>query len=220
MLHTSNLKTLDTSSLTSVFQNDEAPAARDARAELRKGLRLVTKEQRRRQLTLTNSRRAAEQLKRLPARCETVHLVLKANNFAPFDLLPAFIELAGRPATEVWLTSLGINDRHVQALDELLTAGKIKRCSLLLSHYFSKVDSAEYCHAVHVLTKHGGTVRAERSHAKLILARFGRTQHIVCESSGNLRSCRSIEQAAIFNDAKLFAFHRGWIEELLSETSQ
>lgn len=195
------------------------------RATLESGRALVTKQTRRRQfITIANVGHAAKQLAKLPAADETIHLVIRANHFAPFDLLPAFIELAGQPAAEVILCSLGINDRHTEALDRMLTAGQVKRCDLLLSHYFSKVDAEEYARAAAVITKHGGQVAALRSHAKLILARFearpkSRTpaRHIVCESSANLRSCRSIEQAAIFNDRALFDFHAGWVRELIAK---
>ena len=216
-MHTNPLKTIAVADLQTALPGTNVETTPRASSRNR---RLLTKEEKRTHVTLRNTQRAADQIAKLPDRHESVHLVLKAYHFAPFDLLPAFIEMAGKPATEVLLASLGINSRHVEALDRLIAARKIKRCSLLLSHYFSKVDGAEYAHAVQEIEKPGGQARGVRSHEKRILARFGRDTHLVCESSGNLRSCRSIEQCVIFNDARLFRWHAAWIRELLESPKE
>jgi hypothetical protein len=39
---------------------------------------------------------------------------------------------------------------------------------------------------------------------------------LVCESSGNMRSCKSGEQLCLTHDASLLTFHERWIDEVLS----
>lgn len=211
-LDIARLKPLDTTTLRPLFpRSPPAPPMLSATRVIR------TVQEKRQFATLRNAQRAAATIRRIPSKRESVHLVLRANYFAPFDVLPAFCQLAGEPAREVFLCSLGINGRHIQALDGMLASGTIRQCSILLSDYFSKVDADEYQHAVAVIEKHGGRVAARRSHAKLILARFAGGTHLVCESSGNLRSCRSIEQCTVFNSRSLFRFHKKWILEMLAQ---
>ena len=55
------------------------------------------------------------------------------------------------------------------------------------------------------------------THAKVVLMETSTGGAYVVESSANLRSCASIEQITLTNDAALLAFHRYWINEILTE---
>jgi len=208
MLH--QLPTFDAAKLATVFP-DQTTA--DLRPMI-EGSSIRTKEAKRRFVTVRNTRRAAEAIGRLPGDDEAVHLWLQANAFALFDVVPAMLDLAGRPADECILASLGIASRHVEALDVLFTTKRIKSATLVLSHYFSKVDKGEWSEAEAMFKRHGFAVGAARSHAKIIGLKFGHDHYIV-ESSGNLRSCKAAEVATITKNRALYRWHRAKILEML-----
>lgn len=56
-----------------------------------------------------------------------------------------------------------------------------------------------------------------RNHAKIILAEMVDGRCFVWESSANMRSCRNIESYVLTQDVDLLLFHRGWMNELLSQ---
>jgi hypothetical protein len=211
-----DLKAIDTADLPTVFPGQQTADLRPmARARS-----LRTKIDRHRFQTARNTKRAAAQIGRLPEPGEALHLLLQANAFALFDALPAVLEIVGRPADEVLLATLGINERHLAKLDELFTTGQIRHCSLLLSHYFSRCDQGQFRQAVALFGRHGFPIKEARSHAKVIALRFGRQKHVVIESSGNLRSCRAAEVATMYDSRELFDWHAEWIREMLTGGSK
>lgn len=199
---------LDLSSLQTIFPSTAAPTSRDVRAD-----RLVTKVNRRRFATVANCKKAAKQIGKLPGPGEALHLLLAANAFACFDILPALIELVGRPATAVRLATLGINDRHVEHMDRMASCGLLRDVGMVASEYFRAADPEQFQHAGRVFAKHGFRLAAARSHAKIIAVQFGKLAY-VCESSGNLRSCRAAEQMTIFCSPDLYRWHASWIDKL------
>src|SRR6187399_1628187 len=109
MLHTIDpfaaIKPLDVSRFASLTpQGAPVDSTTDANVMIDAGRTLRRKVERRRFVTVRNSKRAAEQIgRRLPGRGEVIHMLLRANAWACYDALPAIISLAGRPATEVIL---------------------------------------------------------------------------------------------------------------------
>ncbi len=62
------------------------------------------------------------------------------------------------------------------------------------------------------LPARGGWYHATRSHAKLLLFALSDGRHFTVETSGNMRTCRSIEQFVLTHDQELFEFHARWME--------
>jgi hypothetical protein len=60
-------------------------------------------------------------------------------------------------------------------------------------------------------------VAVVRNHAKIILAEMVDGRCFAWESSANMRSCRNIESYVLTQDRDLLEFHRGWMQELLSQ---
>ena len=57
------------------------------------------------------------------------------------------------------------------------------------------------------------------THAKVLLIELTDGRSFTVESSANLRSCSSIEQITMTQDAALTTFHRTWIDEILTEAT-
>ncbi len=205
------LKTLDTTALRSIFEPERVTNDQ----MISEGRTIRSKVDRRRFVTVRNASRAAQQIGKLPTTGEVVHLLLRANSFSCFDVLPAMIELAGRPADDVVLATLGVNERAAEELDRLGTSGTIKNCRMILSHYFRSVDPQPFAVTSQVFQRHHWQLGVCRSHAKLIMARFGR-DHYVAAGSGNLRSCRSVENMDISNDRRLYKFYADFVDEMLA----
>lgn len=212
------LKTFEMCDIAPFFSGVEESKLANVDLRLERGQCTITKQQKRRTADLVRRAKAAEQIGRLPGRDESLHCVLNGE-FALWDFVPAAIELSGQKISELTIATLGFSKRNCEALDELIGAGQVKRVAILCSHYFSAADSEIYAHMTELAAKHDFPIAAMRTHAKLLLMALGK-RRIVIESSANLRSCHNCEQATIFDNPKLFRFHRDWIHGLLARGSQ
>ena len=155
---------------------------------------------------------AREVLTELPRRDETLHL-LHVGNFDGIDLLTVALELI-RPATvpHMRIASLGLNDRTLDVLLRFMDSGSVGTLTLLLSHYFRHADPSIYNRTHSEVTRRAGRVAIARSHCKVWVMR-----DYVFAGSGNLRSCKSLEQVDIAHDGTLADFHSQWIDQLVTE---
>lgn len=160
------------------------------------------------------ARNAAEALAGLPADGETWHYLM-TGDYDSFDLVPAMLDHA-RPALieDLHLATLGFNHVNARRLLELMDAGAVRRCTMIVSLFYeADPKEADTCYTLaRELPARGGWYCATRSHAKIIAARFTDGRCFVIESSANLRTCRNLEQFAITQDRGLFDFHRQWME--------
>jgi hypothetical protein len=79
----------------------------------------------------------------------------------------------------------------------------------------AKANAKVYAQAREELAEQrGGTVAAARAHCKVSVLDFADGARLVFEGSGNLSSCRTVEQVACINDHGLAAFHGAWIDRL------
>jgi hypothetical protein len=194
-----------------------ADAGRNATVELAAGLRFSRRAKKRQTMHLLHVANAAEHLRRLPDDGETIHAVMKGNYHA-WDLVPAVLQLA-TPATIAYLgiATLGFNRANAQELVDLLDKGHVSKVDFICSTYFRGNSADEYTQLHGALTSRGHRCVAIRSHAKVILFQMTDGAAYVIESSANLRSCRAIEQFTLTADPGLLAFHREWIEQLITE---
>jgi len=156
---------------------------------------------------------ATRLIRTLPEPDETVHCVMDGT-FNGIALVPAVIELAGKPAEEIIITTLGFNLRNVECLIELAEKGQIKRLSMVCSDYYEKANKAEYAQAKARLDSISATIRSSMNHSKIILFNFPDAAYAV-ESSANLRSCNNLENFCLTNSRPLFEFHKSWIGRML-----
>ena len=209
------MKQFDTNALKPFYAGvDEAKLA-NVNLRLDHGRTTTTTQHRRRMATLDKVTAAAAQIGNLPGPGEALHCVLNGT-FALFDFIPAAIQLAGAPIEELMIATLGFSARNVAALGQLIVAGDVRRLSILCSHFFAAQDAEIYSAAVELCQKHRFPIAAMRTHAKLLLMQIG-DRRLVVESSANLRSCHNVEQATVFDDPGLYAFHHEWIHKLLTQ---
>jgi len=179
-------------------QDSEKPALKPAWATVNLPRKLTFREKPTKRVFYDYSEvdNAINLLERLPSPGETVHAVMDSH-FKGIDLVPAILRLAGVPASELIVTTLGFNRRDAACLCELVQRGEIHRLSMVCSNFFAEKDKGAYDYAL-------GS-----------FADFGPTHFYTVESSANLRSCNNFEQFALTNSPELFAFHRSWVSKML-----
>ncbi len=115
------------------------------------------------------------------------------------------------------ICTLGFSAANLAELLTMLDAGQVERVDFVYSLYFRSVEH-EACDRLAIeLARRGQRVVALRTHAKILLLETTAGGCYTIESSANLRSCRNVEQSTFTNDPALLKFHRGWLEELLTE---
>jgi hypothetical protein len=160
---------------------------------------------------------AAEALGKMPADGEAIHIVI-SGRFALWDFTPAILNLSGSSIDTLHVATLGFSKRNIAKMCEMLDTGKIGTVHLLCSHYFAGTSGPIYNFAVQEFaSRPAAKFLSVRTHAKMILIALADGRRLVIESSANLRSCKNIEQASVFADAALHAFHKCWIESLFAE---
>jgi hypothetical protein len=208
------LPTLDAAALPSLF----APAVADVdkarqlstdRRHVRRSGKAVMLDARR----LVN---ALEHIGRLPDPREAFHLITE-KRYSMMHVIPATLHLV-EPATIRYLAvvTLSFSQANMVDLLALLDSGQIGKLDFLYSVYFRSNNKADCQRLADELTARGQRVYAGLIHAKLLLLELSDGRALVVESSANLRSCASIEQIMLTQDAALLAFHRQWIDDLLS----
>lgn len=178
--------------------------------------RTTTTTKRRRFYDLRNVPNAVGLIRPLPDLHETVHAIM-GGDFAAWDLVPAILNLASKPALELVIATLGFNSKNNYHLGTLLEQKQIGKALVLCSDYFSKSDSSTFQEAKIRLESMGSFIVSTRTHAKIIAINFGQAAYVV-EGSANMRSCNNLEQITISNNQELFNFHTKWIKEAAGMT--
>jgi hypothetical protein len=170
-------------------------------------------------------RRAAEALGHLPARGESVHFLIESY-FDPADLIAVVVEHALTVCTHLRTATLSFSTRNVRQLVGLIDRGLVRRLTLLCSDWMAKANAKVYALAVEELAaKRGAVVASARSHCKVSVLDFGTFDDgtpdaLVFEGSGNLSSCRTIEQVTCIRDAGLAEWHSRWVDRLAAREPQ
>lgn len=146
----------------------------------------------------------------IPRKGETIHAVVRGD-FVFCDIIPIFLE---SPAKKVAIATLGLSLNNAKLLQGLLETGKIEELSVIVSHYFSRVDKDSTFAEVSSILK--GAIHVARCHAKIILIDAQPNAYVLA-GSANLRSSDNIEQFSAWNDKELLDWHFSWMEELKNE---
>jgi hypothetical protein len=157
---------------------------------------------------------AIEDISELPQPGEVVHM-LTAKRFALIDVIEAVLHFRA-PARIKFLgiCTLGFSTANVERLAAMLDSHQVELLDFVFSVYFKSLEKANCERLAAELGRRGARIIALLQHAKILVIETTDGQSYVIESSANLRSCASLEQLAIFNDADLAAFHKMWIDSL------
>jgi len=178
--------------------------------------RLTRRDAKRRLLDATAAANAVRELGSLPARGESLHVVMRGN-FHFWSIVPAVVALARPARVEVLhVATLGTNKANTASLCALLDAGDVRRCVFLASCYFRDASASIWGDLKAALAERGHRAAAVRNHAKVILFKLDDGRAIAVEGSANLRSCNNLEQFAMTADEDLRAFHARWIDEAVA----
>jgi len=157
---------------------------------------------------------AQDVIRNLPGPGDTVHAVLRGN-FVVGDMLPYLLTFTGY-CPLLRISSLSVSDHNAETLRDLVTAGKVGRTMLIVSHWFKGGHEAGAFRSITNIIGDTGDIKATRCHAKMILIRSA-DFNLVLAGSANLRSSDSLEQITIHNDPEVYDFHAAWMDEMRDE---
>ena len=140
---------------------------------------------------------------------DRLHAVIPGN----FVFAEILTQLAERMKPEsVTIATLSLAKQNVDALAAALDAGHIGRINFLISEYFAATNKQIMAHMEQAAQNRRWRIGTKRTHAKIATLD---TNHLVIETSANLRSSQNVEQLSVFRDRELHNFHVGWIAELM-----
>lgn len=202
-------------------EREDTPAAKSTEraGKLKRDLLHRRRVAKRALIDARREKNAIEHIIQLPDENESLHFVIDGR-FEPCDLIPATRRLSD-PAVidDLVITTLGLNSDNIATIARGLDQGKIKRATVIVSHYFKKAEPALYEMLRSEIEPRGGKVYGLRTHSKLILMEMSDGRCFTIEGSGNLRSCKSVEQFCFSNDRDLLSFHRTWLADFIASTS-
>lgn len=143
---------------------------------------------------------------------DRTHVILRGD-FVLCDLIPAIIDARGR-CPHLHVATLGLSSANADQIARLIGLGKLGGATLVVSHYFAKVDKATTFREVVARLDGIASLKVTRNHCKVICLPTDRGDNLVIEGSANLRSSDNIEQIVITNDAETLRFHVDWMNEL------
>jgi hypothetical protein len=157
-------------------------------------------------------RRAKDAIGQLPQEGEAVHFLIEAY-FDPADLIEVACRAHPVPCAHLRTATLSFSGRNVRQMVGLIDAEMVRKLTLLCSDWMAKANAKVYAQAREELAEQrGATVAAARAHCKVSVLDFADGARLVFEGSGNLSSCRTIEQVACIRDDGLADFHAQWID--------
>jgi hypothetical protein len=215
----SELPTMNVNEMKPIFDPLEGVQA-DARRQLSASKSHRRRPPRRRLLDLRQQTAAAAAIGVLPLPGETVHLVCDGS-YKSWHHIPVILEQIA-PAKLVYLGifTLSFSQENISELCRMMDVGQVEALDLCYSCYFRSVERGACEKQTAELTRRGARVASFRTHAKAILMKTTAGDCYTIESSANLRSAGNLEQSTLTNDAALFAFYCGIIEELLTEAKR
>lgn len=152
----------------------------------------------------------------LPEPDWSIHLVSNAR-FDFWDFVPALLSLCpGTHITHLVASTWIINRVNLKAMFELFDAGQLRKIDFITGIYFKSRETAIFNTAVLGFAERGQRFKALLNHSKFISARFSDGTCYTIESSANFTENGNIETHVFTNSPELFAFHAGWMNELLS----
>lgn len=144
----------------------------------------------------------------IPKPGETTHAVVRGD-FVFADLIPVFLDKSN--ADLIAISTLGMSKSNAESMLKLKESGRCKRLSILVSHYFSRVDkTSTFSEVKHLLND---DIRVARTHAKVILIDSPPNAYVLA-GSANLRSSDNVEQFSAWNDKELLVWYWGWMQEI------
>jgi hypothetical protein len=188
------------------------PAADDEDEALDPPRPLLLRRQARRQAGI---REAADTLAVLPEEGGSLHCVMTAR-LDMTDVVNALLGKLGRCAT-AHVATLGYNRRNFKTMLAWLDSGQVGSLTLVASIFFRSHNGSLWEETLAELRRRGCRAACCPSHCKVMTLEFADGTPLAIEGSANLCSNGSArEQFTLVNDRGLCAWHRTWIDALVS----
>ena len=126
----------------------------------------------------------------------------------------------GSEIDELYLAIYRINSPIVEGLCEMITSGRIKKATFIISSFFNQTKKPEQWSVQLKEFCKNNPDRTEfcylHNHSKILLARKG-DNYYYFEGSGNMSDNARIEQYRYGNCKQIYDFHQEWMERLINE---
>ena len=191
-----------------------------AQRELHRTTTLRRISPRRRMVNALQSKNAVKEIASLPDLEESLHIICRGN-FPLWSIVPAVLKLSGGATLDaLHVATLGFSASNATDLLTMLDAAQVKAVAIVCSVYFERQNPAEYRMMADGLAARSQRIVALRSHAKVIAMALSDGRRFAVESSANLRSCRNLEQITFTQSPDLYAFHAGWIDQVITSAGK
>lgn len=164
-----------------------------------------------------NGERLSEIVTALPKDGETFHIVSNGK-YDFWSFVPVCLTLMGN-AAEFYGSTWTMNRANVLEMLDLYDTKRIGALNILTGTYFKARESAVCNTLIEGCQQRGQRFLAFQNHAKIVLLRNA-GMNLVIEGSANFTANPRLEQYTMSNDAGLYEFHRGWMEEMFSHAKQ
>lgn len=151
----------------------------------------------------------------LPAINESLHLISNGV-FDFFTIAAMLIDALGGHSEHFYASTWTINQQTIMDLFDYYDTGKIGRIYILSDVTLKRRKPEGYAHLIDGLRQRGQQCISNHNHSKIVLLNNG-DNFISIEGSASFTTNPRIEQHCITNDKELWAWHRSWMDELLSK---
>jgi hypothetical protein len=160
-------------------------------------------------------REAADTLALLPSPGESLHAVMTAR-LDMTDVVNALLGKLGR-CDRLAIATLGYNRRNFKAMLGWLDSDAVGSLALVASIFFRSHNGDLWTETLEEFRSRGHRACCCPSHAKVMAMEFADGTRLAVEGSANLCSNGSArEQFTVINSAELTAWHREWVDALVS----
>lgn len=145
--------------------------------------------------------------------------VIVSGNFVFGDFIEAFLRQTPCKATEMWISTLSLNQENVDSLSNLMERGYIDRLNLIISVYFFGMNrKTAISYILEKLDKDDRFQLAVAGiHTKTVAFQTLGGRKIAMHGSANLRSSGSVEQFCIEENADVFDFYSNYCKKIVDK---
>lgn len=132
-------------------------------------------------------------------------------NFVFGDFIASLLRIKELKTDHCMIATLGMSQKNVESLFELMAEGYINRLSLHVSVFFYRTEKFGLINTIYNKLGEFGerfSLSVSSTHAKIIALEANELS-IVCHGSANLRSNGNIEQITIEDNKQLYDFYIG-----------
>lgn len=165
-------------------------------------------------------RRAVDMARAFPREKGANLYAFVPGDFVFGDLFEALACDCGMRMDALTISTLSLSENNVDSLRNLLQSGNCKKLDLIVSHYFYSHECNRLIPYLLDELDHQNLFQLSVAgcHAKIALIQeHDKGLRFTVHGSANLRSSSNIEQMQVIEDARLFAFNRAFLHNIIQQ---